>query len=130
MAELSGDKAYLSKRNPKAIDSVGATPYIPFKVSTSGKAPELWRKLHHFYMSNRENFLQHYHRRSNVEVVLSVITGGFGDAVRSRSRVAQVNVILCKVVCYNLRLLIQSICELGIDSAFWAENLAAQQVGA
>jgi len=112
MAELSADKAYLSKRNLKSIVAVGATPYIPFKVNTTGKGPELWRKLYHFYMFNRETFLRHYHRRSNVETVFSMIKGKFGDAVRSRTRTAQVNEILRKVLCHNLCVLIQSIYEL------------------
>jgi len=46
----------------------GATPYIPFKTNVTGKSgSELWKKLFHYYSFKREEFLVHYHKRSNVE---------------------------------------------------------------
>ena len=78
-------------------------------------------------MFDRGTFLQHYHRRSNVETVFSMIKGKFGDAVRSKTPVAQVNEVLCKVLCHNLCVLIQSIYELGIEPTFWADASTAQQ---
>ena len=118
VAEVAADKGYIGKRNLAAILGVGATPYIPFKTNTTGKGPELWRRMFHFYMYNRETFLRHYHRRSNVETVFSMIKGKFGDAVRSKTPVAQVNEVLCKVLCHNLCVLIRSIYELGIELTF------------
>ena len=74
--------------------------------------------MYHFYMFNREAFLQHYHKRSNVETVFSMIKGKFGDSVRSKSNAGQVNEVLCKVLCHNICVLIQSIHELGIEPLF------------
>ena len=68
---------------------------------------------------NRENFLQHYHKRSNVETVFSMIKAKFGSSVRAKSPIAQVNEVLCKVLCHNICVLIQSIYELGLEPTFW-----------
>jgi hypothetical protein len=71
-----------------------------------------------------EDFLQHYHKRSNVESVFSSIKRKFGDNVRSRSDMAKVNEALAKLVCNNLCAVIMSQCELGIEPIFWHNNAA------
>jgi transposase len=73
----------------------------------------------HYYMFNRETFLQHYHMQSNAETTFSMIKGKFSEVVRAKMPVAQVNEVLCKVLCHNLCVLIQSMYELGIESTFW-----------
>ena len=72
----------------------------------------------HFYNFNREAFLQHYHKRSNVETTFSMIKGKFGSSVRAKTPIAQVNEVLCKILCHNICVLIQSIYELGIEPVF------------
>ncbi len=117
--EVSADTGYLSKGNLAAVAKVGAVPYIPFKSNTTGEGPDLWRKLYHYFSFNREDFLKHYHKRSNVETAFSMIKGKFGDAVRAKTETAQVNKVLLKVLCHNLCVLVQAIYELGIEPAFW-----------
>ena len=63
-------------------------------------------------------FLAHYHKWSNVETAFSMIKAKFGDAVRSKSDVGQLNEVLCKVLCHNICVLIQAIHILGIEPAF------------
>jgi transposase len=46
----------------------------------------------------REEFLRHYHKRSNVETAVMMIKSKFGDAVRSKTEVAMRNEVLCKQV--------------------------------
>jgi transposase len=119
IAEVSADKGYLSNNNFNAVVALGAMPYIPFKTNSKGEGPELWRKLYHFYQFNRPEFLASYHKRSNVESTFSMIKAKFGGSVRSKTPVAQMNEVLCKVVCHNLCVLVQSIYELGIAPTFW-----------
>lgn len=128
VAEVSADKAYLSKHNLEVIVNAGAVPYIPFKSNTTGEGPELWRRMFHFYQFNRREFLESYHKRSNVESTFSMIKRKFGASVRSKTPTAQINEVLCKVVCHNLCVLVQSIYELGIVPTFWAESADAPKV--
>jgi hypothetical protein len=45
----------------------------------------------------------------------------FGDALRSKTKTAQINEALCKVLCHNICCLIQSMFELNLKPKFWAE---------
>jgi len=81
--------------------------------------------MYHYYQFNREAFLTHYHKRSNVETTFSMIKGKFGDALRSKTDTAQVNEALCKVLCHNICVLVASIYELGIEPTFWTETTGA-----
>jgi transposase len=117
--EVPADKGYLSVENVEAIAAVGGTAYIAPKSNTTGGAGGLFEKMYHYYQFNREDFLRHYHQRSNVESVFSSIKRKFGDGVRSRNDVAMTNEALCKIVCHNLCCVILSQIELGIEATFW-----------
>ena len=134
--EVSADKAYASKVNLRAIESIGATPYVPFQDRYTGsiqpnktRFDNVWYHAWHFYHYNREAFLEHYHKRSNVETTMSMIKSKFGGSVKSKSPVAQVNEVLCKVLAHNICVLISSFYELGIESTFCAGMPVAQNVG-
>jgi len=122
--EVSADKAYSSRNNLHAVQAVNATPYIPFKSYCKGSQGNkpfdgLWNRMWHFYQFNRDNFLVHYHKRSNVETAFSMIKMKFGTSVRAKTPIAQVNEVLCKILCHNICVLIQSIYELGLEPTFW-----------
>jgi transposase len=80
MKEISADKGYTSAANLRTTVDHGAAPYIPFKTNVTtktNKGNELWAKLFHFYSFKREEFLTHYHRRSNVETAFHMIKSKF-----------------------------------------------------
>jgi transposase len=118
--EVSADKAYSSRDNIRLINGLGATPYIPFKDNTTGNArgSMLWVKMYHFFMCNRDEFLQQYHKRSNSETTFHMLKAKFGSAVRSKNTTAQINEILLKVLCHNICVVIQEMHELGIEAKF------------
>lgn len=118
--EVSGDKAYLSRDNLEAIESVGAVPFVPFKTNSVGMASKSphWRKMWAHFTLKSDDFLKHYHRRSNVESTIWMVKSKFGGAVRSKLPTAQANEVLCKVLCHNLTCIVHAVAEFGIDVDF------------
>jgi len=128
MKEVSADKGYLGATNMLATLQHGAIPYIPFKTNSVadsrgsyGPKSEVWTRMYHFYSLHRAEFLQHYHKRSNIETTFHMIKAKFGQRLRSKTLTAQINEALCKVLCHNLCCVIQSVHELGIETNFEAE---------
>jgi transposase len=120
LREVSADAGYISRANAEAIAAHGATPFIAFR-SNIGAKPEdssVWRKMYHLFHFHREDFLSHYHRRSNVESTFSMIKAKFRDHVRSKTDVAMVNECLAKFVCHNICCVISAMHELGISPTF------------
>lgn len=122
VAEVSADKAYSNRANLTVVENKGIKPYIDFKKNTkpTGKV-DIWHRMFHYYQMNREDFYQHYHKRSNVESTFSMIKAKFGGYLRSKTFTAQANEALCKILCHNLCCLIQSAYELGTEATFWSE---------
>lgn len=82
-------------------------------------------------MYKHEEFLEHYHKRSNSETCFHMIKTKFGDSLRSKSQTAQINELLCKVLCHNICVVIQEINELGVKAEFRLEEtkeISAQKV--
>jgi len=118
--EVPADKAYLSHENLELVESLGGIPFVPFKSNSQPNEPEsLWGKMYHYFSFRRDEFLVHYHQRSNAESTFSMVKAKFLDSVRSKTDVAMKNEVLCKFICHNICCLIQAQHELGIESIFW-----------
>lgn len=123
LREVSADKAYDSFNNRCLTLIKGGHAYIPFREGEKNKPNykykgELWKRMYHFYKYHQEEFYRHYHKRSNAETTFSMIKARFGERLRSKMERAQVNEALCKVLCHNICVVIQSIHELGIEVEF------------
>ena len=119
------DKVYASYQNYDVIEGIGATPYVPFKSIHNGRGPghsSLWAKMYRYFKFNNEEFMQHYHKRSNVESAFSMVKGKFRDHVRAKTDTGMINEVLAKFVCHNVCCLIHALFELGIESRFWGNE--------
>jgi len=124
--EVSADAAYSSVANMEAVDEVGAVPYIAFKENSTGAVGGLFAKMFHFYCFNKDEFLSHYHKRSNVESTFSMVKAKFRDHVRSKTNAGMANEVFCKILCHNICCLIHSIFELGIQAKFWDKTVETE----
>ena len=118
--EICADKAYSSRENHILASNIGATAYIPFRKNATGKSrgSYIWKKMFHYFEFNREEFLEHYHQRSNVETAFQMVKAKFGDKLKSKKWTAQQNELLCKFIAHNIVVLIHEMHELGINPEF------------
>lgn len=129
---VSADKAYSGRANHDAAEKLGAQPLIPFKENASGRAHSspAWKKAYHYFQLQRDAFETRYHKRSNVESTFSAIKRKFGETLKSRNRVAQENELLCKIIAYNITVLIHEMHEHGIDPQVLRSPAAPAMAGA
>lgn len=125
MNEVSADKAYSSAPNLKLVLANAAMPYIPFRsnATPSERGGSVWNRMYNYYTYQQEWFMEHYHKRSNVESTFSMIKRKFGERIKCHTKTAQVNELLCKILCHNLCCVIQSMYEFGIDVNFGTQTL-------
>ena len=79
---------------------------------------EHWRRMWAYFDLKKDEFLKHYHRRSNIESTFGAIKQKLGDSVRSKILVAQQNEVLAKVLLWNLTCIVQAIEEFGVEAEF------------
>lgn len=70
--------------------------------------------MYHYFMLNRQEFMDHYHKGSNVEATNAAIKRKFGETLKSKNPTAQVNELLARIVAYNLTVVIHEMYENGI----------------
>ncbi|HWZ44126.1 MAG TPA: transposase [Candidatus Saccharimonadales bacterium] len=119
IAEASGDKGYDSVKCVESVVKAKGKPYIALRDTATGGVGGAYREMFHYFQFKRDEFLTHYHKRSNVESTFSMIKRKFGDYLRSKNKTAMINEALRKILCHNIVVLIHEMHELGIDPVFW-----------
>ena len=119
-----GDGAYANRKNVAAVRDLGAEPYFPVRddVIMHQKGSPGWGDMVAFFRVHRTEFDAIYHRRSLVESVNSAIKRRFGEPLRSRTPTSRRNELLCKLVAYNLTVLIQNLHYLHVEDE-WLEKI-------
>ncbi len=131
VAEITADKAYSSRENLQSAYDLGITPFIPFKknASSHSKGCSAWNKMYRYFKDNREEFMKHYHVRSNAESGFFMIKQKFGGGLCYKNPTAQINEILCKILCHNICVLVQEmfLSNIEIDFNSCANKFVAQK---
>lgn len=117
---VSADKAYSSTRIHQIIQSLGAIPYIPFKknANPNKRSPEIWIKAFDYFKNHSQEFMYHYHKRSNVETTFSMVKLKFGEFLKCKKFESQRNELLMKFICHNICCLVTEIFERKINIDF------------
>jgi transposase len=118
--EITADMAYSSRKNLQLVENEGGKAYIPFKKNATGRAggSAIWKKMFHYFQLNRDEFMEHYHKRSNIEATNAAIKRKFGETLKSKNPIAQINELLAKIIAYNLTVVIHEMYENGIHPEF------------
>ena len=105
----------------RIIETLNVLPYIPFKHNTKEpdkNSPEIWNKMFLYFRDNKEEFMKHYHKRSNSETVFSMIKLRLGEHLKCKIIRAQRNELMMKFICHNICCLIEAIYEHGVSVDF------------
>jgi len=125
ISEVSVDAAYLAAQNQLVVLMSGGVPYIAYRSNSTGDGwrahSKFWNLMLDLYRNRRPEFMNHYYRRNNVETTFHMVKAKFGERLRSRCFRAQVNEVLCRVICHNVCVVIQTMHRLGVAPTFWAE---------
>lgn len=96
----------------------GATPYIPFKSKTripTADDDSAWAKMFHYFRLHKGEFYRYYHERNAVETAFAMVKAKFGDYIRSKNTIPQINEILCKFLCHNIVEVNKASYTMGLD---------------
>lgn len=114
------DKAYNARNTFNKAHELGLIPYVPFRENTTAKMKGsiIWQQMYHEFHQNRQDFLDNYHQRSNVETVFHMIKQHFTD--RLTTKTAEVRDVEAKIrfCCHNIYQIIHKIREENIDIDF------------
>jgi hypothetical protein len=67
----------------------------------------VWDEQLTYRLEHGEEFLSHYHQRSNAEATMSMIKRVLGERIRSKDEIAQINELLAKIISHNIRCVIR-----------------------
>ncbi len=137
MKEVSADKAYSSRKNLELVSENGAIPFIPFRsnMTSRPKGCMIWKRMYQYFEWNYDEYMLHYHKRSNAESLFSMLKRKFGNNLRTKTETSRDNEILCKGLCHNIAVLIHAVFELNLNiefedclkgTNFYANNESAQ----
>lgn len=122
--EISADMAYSSIKNHETAESINAILFCPFKKNVTGKArgSHIWRQMYLYFRDRKDDFMDHYHKRSNSETVFSQIKNNLGARLMTKNLKGEENELLVRAICHNIMMLLYAIYEFQIQIDFGQEQ--------
>jgi transposase len=95
------------------INELSAVPYIPLKMGTTERAKNAptWKKMYHYFEFKNEEFLKHYHERSNAEATVPYVKKQVWGFREKQDGGCTGNEVLLKVLCHDICVVIQEMFE-------------------
>lgn len=120
MREFVADKTYNSREVFNFLEQLDMTPFISYKSNTVVKArgSKIWKDMYEFFLKFPDEYLDVYHKRSNVESTFHMLKQRYGHHLWTKKFQANQNEIKTRMLCHNLCVLIQERAELGIVPKF------------
>jgi transposase len=116
--QVSADRGYLSNKNYAKAESLGVDPYILFKKNSRASGCKAWNKAFRTLITQSDDWLSNYHKRSNVELTFGAIKSKFGETLRGKNYTSLANELLCRIIAYNITVLIEMAIKDSVDITF------------
>lgn len=117
------DKGYPTRANLQLVVDNDATPYIRFRGNAKYNASHtVWNKMLHYFLANKDEFYSTYNKRNNIEAGFSALKRKFGNRLTSKTKSAQINELMAKMLAYNLCIVTKVLFELDINPNFSREG--------
>ena len=120
ISEWSADGIYWCKENCRTVSSVGGRPFFKVKSSWNGKKSGClsWKEMNLLSVENNEEYLKHYHKRSNVESANMSKKMLHGDKIYSKLPTARINEETLRWLNHNINVLNRAKYEWNINPKF------------
>ena len=126
MHQIAADKAYTSRTNYAQVHGFGAALLAPFKsnvVPPRADDDSAWARMLRLFLTDYDRWAAEYHVRSIAESVISKLKRLFGDELYCRNVVAQCNELLCRIIAYNLTVVVYQMYERNLVPDFHHQEL-------
>ncbi|MCP4920929.1 MAG: transposase [Proteobacteria bacterium] len=126
--KVLADKAYSTHAILQAVHDMGAVPYIPFKDGSTDKhGPDIWKRMYHFVQLNEAEFLSHYHQRSNVETMFSMVKQKFDRHLKAKDEIGLMNEVYCKFLAHNIVVLANAMYQHDLRPTFMSGSVSMKE---
>ena len=128
---LAEDLARPNNKNEHWAMLEGVAPFIPFRSNISTPTNEsnsVWAAMQYLSRANKGELHRHYRHRNNIKTAAHIMKSKFGDSLRSKNYLAQINETLAKVLSHNIVENYKLAVMMGLDINFGSQVPAQERM--